>query len=116
MNSLVLVVNDALPQIRSDASFGQTLAQEIERFAAHGGINGPESRPLHVPAGNHANAAAVITTFHADTGVVAYAGGNTGIVAGHRHGAWRFQEDEVKLHLLTVAAHKLGYRLVKDQA
>jgi len=115
MNTIVIVRNDGLSDIANDTRFGKNLANTVEVFASKGGISGPENRTMDFAAGNHGNPAGVVATFHADTGVVLLAGGNIGTVIGHRHGAWRFEHDDVKLQLLSVAAHNLGYRLVPEK-
>ncbi|MCA3000362.1 MAG: hypothetical protein ING75_17375 [Rhodocyclaceae bacterium] len=109
-NTLIVIANDGLNEIARDPQFGANLAAAINTFA--GSLHGPEDRNVAVPAGSHANPANVIACYHADTGVVALAGGNIGRVIASRHGAWRHQTEDEKLLLLSVAARNLGYRLV----
>ncbi len=111
-NTLVVIANDGLNEIASDPQFGANLAAAINTFA--GSLHGPEDRNVAVSAGSHANPANVIACYHADTGVVALAGGNIGRVIATRYGAWRHQTEDEQLQLLTVAANKFGYKLVKD--
>lgn len=68
LNTTVVILNDALHDIRRDPKFGENLFFAI--------INGDK----HVPAGGHGNAAYVVETHHADHEVLVRVGGNLGKV------------------------------------
>lgn len=100
-NTTVVVLNDALEFIREDKEFGENLVRAI--------LTMPMSeRPIHVPAGSHANAASVIESHHADMLEIISVGGNTGHSIGYG-GGYRTSD----LEILRVLASKMGYRLVK---
>ena len=71
-NTTVVVLNDALDQIRDDPEFGQKLYDAILRVQ--------RGKPVDVSAGYHCNAATVIETHHADYKVLVEVGGNYGRV------------------------------------
>ena len=102
-NTTVVVMNDALDQIKNDPEFGRKLAEAVT------GLSVPERR-RDVSAGNHANAATVIETHHADQVHAIAVGGNRGVNLGYA-GNWRQQDNEMEL--LTNLAIQLGYDLVK---
>lgn len=71
-NTTVVVLNDALDQIKNDPKFGEKLyyaCLEVQR-----------GKPVDVSAGYHCNAATVIETHHADIDVLVRVGGNYGEV------------------------------------
>lgn len=57
-NTTVVVLNDALHDIETDPGFGRKLADAV--------LEGGPGRKVYVSAGNHANAATVISSHHAD--------------------------------------------------
>ena len=71
-NTTVVILNDALDQIRKDPKFGENLSRACSEVMRGKGVD--------VPAGNHCNAARVIETHHADYDVMVRVGGNTGEV------------------------------------
>lgn len=72
-NATVVVLVDALTEIREDPQFGWNLAAAINKVSCFGGS-------VDVVAGNHYNAATVIECHHADQDVVVKVGGNYGEV------------------------------------
>lgn len=76
-NTTVVVLNDALGEIRNDPEFGRRLADAI----AHVQRGKPVDVPAHsIKGGIHCNAAVVIETHHADYMVTVRVGGNYGEV------------------------------------
>lgn len=75
-NTTVVVLNDALSQIRDDPDFGKRLYLAI--------LEVQRGKPVHVAAHGersiHCNAAQVIETHHADHDVLVRVGGNRGEV------------------------------------
>lgn len=72
-NTTIVVMNDALGEIRDDPGFGRRLHDAIV------GIGGREVS-AHGKVFIHANAAIVIETHHADHDVLVRVGGNRGVV------------------------------------
>ena len=104
-NTTVVVLNDALEQIKNDPSFGKKLAAACSHRVITDG-------PVDVSAGNHCNAAAVIETHHADVTKVVLVGGNYGEDLGP---AWLPGNDEPKeLRLARALAEEHGYHLRKN--
>lgn len=95
-NTTLVVYNDALDQIAKDPEFGKKLANAISRVGAYG-------EPVDVSAGNHANAARVIESHHADTSTIVAIGGNDGTVIassfGWNHDTLDWQERVLKARL-----------------
>lgn len=81
-NTTVVILNDALSEIREDAEFGRKLADAIQNMR-------PNSAPINVSANGlrigHCNAAQVIETHHADHDVTVIVGANTGRVRKIRY-------------------------------
>lgn len=96
-NTTVVVLNDALHAIAEDKDFGKNLSDVILGFSRQGSIN-------FVPAQNHANAAHVIETHHADSMHLVGIGGNIGYDFG-RMGNYRSKEEE----MFHAWAEKLGF-------
>ena len=71
-NTTVVVLNDALTDIRDDPEFGRKLYDACLEAVAR--------KPVDVSAGCHCNAATVIETHHADQMVLVRVGGNMGVV------------------------------------
>lgn len=80
-NTTVVVLNDALDQIRDDPEFGKKLYDAVLKSGAFY----PEKRPIFVRAGNHVNAATVVETHHADGLMIVAVGANGGRVVGSTH-------------------------------
>ncbi len=107
-NATVVVMVDALHDIRRDTSFSERLAQAITNVSAF-------HKPLDVSAMNHINAATVIETHHADRLVPVLVGGNTGLkIDMYLPISWNNGNPEEAL--LRSLAEKLGYRLSKKPA
>jgi len=102
-NTTVVVMNDALDQIKNDPAFGEKLARAVM------GFNIPV-RGKDVAAGNFVNAATVVSQHHADAVHLVAVGGNYGRDLGHVV-SWRDQTDDEKI--LRALADKLGYTLRK---
>lgn len=100
-NTTVVVLNDGLEAIRRDPAFGENLVQQILSISVREGRR-------DVPALNHANAASVVETHHADSMSLIAVGGNLGRDLGHA-GGYRAND----LELIKNIADKMGYRLVK---
>lgn len=79
-NSTIVVMNDALDQIRDDPEFGKKLYYAILESGS-----GLKPNRQFVRAGNHMNAAMVIETHHADTAMIVAVGANGGRVVGNTH-------------------------------
>lgn len=105
-NTTIVVYNDALNAIKEDKSFGESLYNAAIMVESRG--------PQDIPSGNHANAARVIETHHADRLVAVVVGGNDGEPLGHA-GPWPLMRDEEgnKERMLKNLADEMGYRLVK---
>lgn len=69
-NSTVVVMNDALDQIRNDPDFGRKLADAIAVVQ--------RGKSVDIRSGYHANAAIVICSRHADWTTYIKVGGNYG--------------------------------------
>lgn len=69
-NTTVIILNDALDQIKKDPLFAEKL------YDACLTVN--RGRQVDVSAGNHCNAATVIETHHADVAQPVIIGGNCG--------------------------------------
>lgn len=105
LNTTVVILNDALHAIGEDREFGKNLSEVIMGFSI--------GRPHHinyVPALNHANAAHVIETHHADSLHLIGIGGNIGYDYG-RMGSYRAKEEE----MFHSWAEKLGYVVYKKR-
>lgn len=100
-NSTVIVLNDALHEIRNDAEFGKKVAEAISHLSV-------DRKPIDIWAGSHCNAATVIETHHADGIKLIAVGGNCGQELGYVGGYRSTPED-----MLRNLADSLGYRLVK---
>lgn len=98
-NATLVVLTDALHEIREDKDFGQKVYDSILSFASRG-----EQR---IQSGMHHNAATVVGCHHADDIHVIAVGGNVGLNIG-RLGTWRAEPKD----LLRAWADSMGYRLV----
>jgi hypothetical protein len=105
-NTTVILMNDALDDIRQDPDFGKKLVS-----AASAAIDGKRH---DVSALGHVNAATVIETHHADHIVPVLIGGNTGQVVKGTYIGWA--DDEKEITLLRQLAEKHGMRLSKKPA
>lgn len=102
-NTTIVVYNDALDQIAKDEQFGKKLVAAVMRVGAYG-------NPEDISSGNHANAARVIESHHADTTAIVAVGGNDGtVIASHfgwNHGDLDWQERVLKERLKEIQALK----------
>lgn len=103
-NTTLVVLNDALHQIKEDKEFGAKVYSAALRVSGN-------LRPIDISAGMHCNAATVIETHHADTIKLIAVGGNYGQDLGY-HGNYRSTPEEI----LKSLADSMGYRLVKKHA
>ena len=100
-NATVVVMTDALHEIERDTDFGRKLASAISMLNVN-------SRPQHVSAGCHGNAASAIELHHADHHAIVAVGGNMGTVLGHAH-----CDQDQKLAIIKQLAESMGYSLRK---
>ena len=103
-NTTVIVLNDGLSEIANDATFGQRLKDAVANtFVQRGNVN--------IPAGCHANSAAVIETHHADHTVLVAIGGNTGVRLASIYDRGRPNDHDSQVRLLEAFADSLGYKI-----
>ena len=112
-NTSVIVMNDAVYQMKGDPEFGKNLANAISAVDSqrvHAEMNDRPFFGTDVSIGNHVNGATVIETHHADgTSVVAF-GGNRGIILAHS--VWPYGDDEQEeVRILRSLAEKYGFDL-----
>jgi hypothetical protein len=110
-NTTVVIMNDALEDIRKDPNFGENLVQAVLESVRYRTTE-LDDRGFHhivdIPAGNHANAGHVVESHHADGTHLVQVGGNLGQSILYTWG-WNIKPEE----LLKRLADKHGYRLVK---
>ena len=70
-NTTLIVLNDALEEIKGDPEFGKKVAEAISRIVISEGR-------IDISAGNHCNAASVVESHHADISRLVLLGGNLG--------------------------------------
>ena len=104
-NTTIVVMNDALDQIKKDALFGSKLAAAVSKLSIQDG-------PIDISAGNHCNAAHAVEQHHADCTSIVTVGGNLGIKQ-MICGGWKHNEELTQIELCKRWAEKLGYRLSK---
>ena len=102
-NTTVIVLNDALHEIREDKDFGRKLYDAILSLSVRNAKD--------VSAGCYINAARVIETHHASGNAIVAVGGNCASVIGHVGGTHHKPEDKEKI--LRELASQLGYSLRK---
>jgi len=112
-NATVVVMVDALHDIKDDPKFGANLAAAIMRLSVV-----PYGTHIDVAAGNHGNAATVIESHHADGVSVVLVGGNSGFDVGHVGGYRRLSMDkEDRRMILRAFADQLGFDVaIKEPA
>lgn len=121
--STIIVLHDALGEIRRDRDFGETLADAILQGeqcwkSSAGGIRlAHERRPREAHAGNFSNAVQIVASAHADTTNVVLSGGCTGKLLGGTHNGGRFQSWPEIDRILKTVLRPLGYRIsvMKDR-
>lgn len=102
-NTTLIVLNDALDQIRKDKEFGFNVAQAISKLSVV-----PKGHTVDIMSGNHGNAASVIESHHADMVKLISVGGNNAHDLGYV-GFWQSKPEDI----LREYAKSLGYRIVK---
>lgn len=100
-NSTMVILNDALHQIKEDKEFGAKVYDAVTRM--HGNKN-----PIDISAGFFTNAATVIESHHADMLKLIAVGGNYGQDLGYC-GFHNYTPEQ----MLKDMAKQMGYRLVK---
>lgn len=101
-NSTLIVLNDALHQIKDDKEFGEKVYNAV--------LTVNRGKPVDIYSGNHCNAATVIETHHADSLRLIAVGGNCGQDLGYA-GSYSFKPEE----MLKILADRLGYRIVRKK-
>jgi len=100
-NSTMVIMNDALGQIKADKDFGEKVYDAVLKCV-------DEYEPVDISSGNHCNAATVIDSHHADHYVAMIVGGNYAQVlspyAGHYNLDIKNKED-VKTLLRKIAEY-----------
>lgn len=109
-NTTVVVLNDALDQIKNDPEFGKKLAAAVSKLSLPAGTHRP-AYGVDISAGYHGNAATAIETHHADITKVVLVGGNIGEDLGS---VWLYGEEPKELRLARAMAEKHGYHLRKN--
>lgn len=105
-NTTVMICNDSLHAIESDAEFGKNLANAIKKASCY-------NKPVDVSAGSYCNAASVIESHHADGTALVAVGGNHGTKLGEFYYVGHHHTDDGQVALLKALADKLGYRVSK---
>lgn len=104
-NTSVIVLNDAISNIRKDKDFNQRFADAVSQKIMR-------DKPIDVSAGGHVNAVRIIETHHADIIRPIFVGGNIGNVIDNVHIYWN--DNEPELTLLKQLANKLNYRIIRN--
>lgn len=105
-NTPVLLLNDALDEMRNDPTFAKRIVEASATAAMWG-------KPIDVSAGSHCNAATVLPSAHADfVQVIAFGGNHTTTLLRVYNGGHHYTSDE-QVQLVKDLAHQYGYRLVK---
>lgn len=103
-NTSVLLMNDALEDIKSDKEFGPKLVQACAEVFQWRGKMAP------VRARTYENAAYVIETHHSSQTAILAMGGGYGTVLGHHYGI-KHHTPDVQLAILKDLASQLGYEI-----
>ncbi len=81
-NTTLVLLNDALPEIARDKDLGAQIADAVRTFDFRRNSkfrqDAENPKTLSIPAGNHCNALAVVSSNHADFTALVATGGNTG--------------------------------------
>ena len=109
-NTTLILMNDALEQIRDDKNLGRKLADAVLKVSL--------GKAVDVNAGNHCNAITVLESHHADQYNMVAVGGNYAIDFGHVYPQYRVSEfndngDVQKLAIIRAMADTMGYTLTK---
>ena len=102
-NTTVLILNDALSQIKSDP---EEFVKSLCRMAGSGKVTGDS------PVDFHASQSGVIQTHHADSTAIILVGGNSATVLGTHYG-WRHNEPEFQIQCLKWVLRDLGHEVRK---
>jgi hypothetical protein len=100
-NTTLIILNDALHEIRDDVHFGSKVYHAAIRVSGN-------LKPIDISSGWHANAATVIEMHHADQIKLIAIGGNCGQDLGYV-GDYRAKP----IDMLKALAESLGYRVSK---
>jgi hypothetical protein len=107
-NATLLILTDALHQIKEDKEFGKKVHDAVLHF-------GLKNEPVDINCNGHCNAATVIDHHHADTSSLIAIGGNYGTVILQYCGGYSHHTDQAKLNILEEFARQMGYKIVKDK-
>lgn len=99
-NSTLVIMNDALHEIRDDKDFGKKVYDAV--------LTVTRGKSVDIAIGGFCNVATVIETHHADSIKLIAVGGNYGQDLGYT-GSYNSTPEE----LLKTLADNLGYRVVK---
>lgn len=102
-NSVLLVLNDTLHEIKNDKEFGRKVNDAVLQLG--------RGKQVDIPSGCCANAATAISCEHADVTQVIAVGGNYASPLGMLWGSHHTPES--KLNLLRNLADEFGYTLRK---
>ncbi len=102
-NATVVVLADALQEIRTDPDFGKNLAAAIQKVANNG-------KPITIGVGNHGNPVEVVEVHHADMMKAIVVGGNCGIDLGYV-GGYRSSPEA----MLKQLASEMGFNISKKR-
>ena len=106
-NSTIIIMNDALHTIATDAEFGAAVASAVSKYDPSTSLYDKDIR-----SGSHVNAASVVACHHADQTALIAIGGNYGTVLNMSYG-YAHHDMKDKLRLISDAADAFGYKLVK---
>jgi len=109
-NTSVIVINDALNDIKNDPEFGKNMVKAIQKLSLPSEYR--HRSELDVNARGHCNAASVIETHHADQTALVAVGGNYGNCLGMTWGYSHHAKD-TQLEILKQIAEQFGYTLHK---
>jgi len=105
-NSVVLILNDCLNEIKKDKEFGDKVDDAVMRL--HNG------NQVDINSGCCVNAATAISCQHADVTQIIAVGGNCATVLANLWG--NHHTEEGRVFLLKSLADSMGYRVVKKAA
>lgn len=105
-NSTIVVLNDALHDIKNDPKFGENVYQAVTLLSRCEEDRIPGD--LDIRAGCHCNAATAVEQHHADGTSLVAVGQNYGRSLGV---FFPYGEEDEDVRLLKALAEKLGYRV-----
>lgn len=106
-NSTLIIQNDALDQIANDPEFGKKVAEAAGMVSGRVRLSGHD-----IQAGNHYNAATLVTSHHADVVSVVMVGGNHATVVGQVYNGGNHHCREDQIEVLKNVAALFGLSLV----